>query len=69
MDVIEQFKKHARSASYHFADDTTDEWHLGNKEQSIALQIFDDNPELQSEMREAAKGELWSLSRERPVSG
>lgn len=68
MDIIEQFKKHARSASYHFADDTAGEWGLGYKEQSIALQIFDDHPELQSEMREAAKGELWSLSMERPVS-
>ena len=66
--MIEQFKKHARAASYHYADDTGKEWDLAKKEKNIALEIFDNNPDLQEELREIARNdELWSIDTERPT--
>jgi len=64
--IIDEFKKHAKKASYHYADDSCREWKLADAEMAKALKIFDDNPSLQVEMREAASGELWRLERERP---
>ncbi len=61
MNTLEDFKKAGMTASYHFADDTTKEWGLAKKEEAEALRIFDENPALQPEMREIAKGFLWSL--------
>lgn len=64
--ILEKFAKHARAASYHYADDSCKEWGLAKQQLDAALQLFDGHPELQAEMREAAKDELWSLSMERP---
>ena len=66
-DILERFKKHARDASYHYADDSTKEWGLGDREKRQALELFDANPDLQPAMRDAAARELWSLNRERPL--
>lgn len=65
-DTLEQFKKHGMSASYHFADDSGSEWNHGNREKSLALELFDAHPDLQTAMREIAKGFLWTLSSDRP---
>ena len=65
MSEIDEFNKWARKASFHYADDTTKEWHLGDEAKRKALKIFDENPELQGEIRENFR-ELWSLKRERP---
>lgn len=68
MNVLEQFKEHARACSYHYADDTCKEWGLAAREKREALRLFDINPELQAEMREIMNGELWAneFKRERP---
>ena len=65
--LIELFKKHAKQASFHYADDTCKEWNLAREEKKMALKIFDENPELQTELRELAKNELWRINRERPL--
>jgi len=65
--ILEQFKTHGMYASFHYADDTASgEWRLGRAEELKALKLFDDNPELQDEMREIAQGFLWSLKEGRP---
>ena len=66
--VTETFKKHGVWASYHYADDSGKEWVHGYTEKKLALIIFDDNPDLQAEMREIATDFLWSLKSERPES-
>ena len=63
--TIEQFEFYGLTASFHYADDTTEEWRFGDKEKRAALRLFDDNPDLQDEMRVIAKGFLWSLESER----
>ena len=66
-DTLIKFKRHASRASYHYADDSCKEWDLAKQDKDAALKLFDDNPDMQEEMREMAKGELWSLSSERPA--
>lgn len=67
--VLAEFKKHGNKASYHYADDSCKEWGLGDSERSKALKLFNDNPELQSEMRTIAKDFLWTLKLNRPPEG
>ena len=61
MTIVEQFDYLGRTASFHYADDSGREWNEGDKLKREAVAIFKANPELQSEMREVAKGFLWSL--------
>lgn len=65
-EILDQFKDYGNTASYHYADDTTSEWGAGKRAECNALELFDDNPTLQDDMREIAKGFLWSLSMKRP---
>ena len=66
-NVLEKFKDHGMQASYHYADDTASgEWRMGSALEARALKLFDDNPDLQDEMRVIAKGFLWSLNVLRP---
>ena len=65
-DTLIKFKRHSSRASYHYADDTCKEWGLAKQDKDDALKIFDANPEMQEEMRDIAKDELWSLLKERP---
>lgn len=67
-DVLIKFKRHASRASYHYADDTCKEWDLARQDKNDALAIFDANPEMQDEMRKIASTEIWSLSKERPLT-
>ena len=66
--LIEEFIELGNTASYHFADDTCDEWDLGYSAQRKALAIFDAHPELQDEMRKRQKF-LWTLELSRPKKG
>ena len=66
-ELLAQFRKGGSTASYHFADDTASEWGLGSKHEKEALRIFDNHPELEEELREIAKGFLWSLNMKRPT--
>ena len=64
--ITEEFKKLGMSASYHYADDSGKEWRLADSDKKQALELFDNNPDLQDEMRTAARGFLWSLKQSRP---
>ena len=64
-NILNRFTKHGKDASFHYADDTGKEWGSGDREKRDALVLFDSNPALQKEMREIAKGFLWSLKSER----
>ena len=63
-EPLTEYLRLAGKASFHYADDSGDEWHLGNTAKHKALAIFDAHPELHSKMR--ANRELWSLGKERP---
>ena len=65
-EIIEHFRKAGSTASFHYADDTTSEWGAGKRAECKALELFDNNPELQPKMREIASRFLWSLSMKRP---
>lgn len=64
--VVEEFRKHGSTASYHYADDSTSEWGAGKRAECKALELFDNNPELQNEMRVISSRFLWSLEMKRP---
>ena len=64
--ITEEFKKLGMSASYHYADDSGIEWGHANLDKAKALKLFDDNPDLQDEMRVASRDFLWSLGSSRP---
>ena len=65
-NVLMRFKDHGKMASFHYADDSCKEWGLGDKQKAAALKLFDDNPELQNDMRLIARGFIWSLESARP---
>ena len=66
--ILEQFKDHGISASCSYADDSGIEWGAGKRSENMALELFDANPKLRTEMRDIAKGFLWSLESVRPES-
>ena len=65
-EILEQFRKHGSNASYRYADDSASEWGAGRKAEGTALSLFDNNPELQPEMRKIASRFLWNLNSKRP---
>lgn len=65
-EILEQFDSFGRTASFHYADDSTSEWGAGKRAENKALELFDTNPELQQEMRVISAHFLWSLSMKRP---
>ncbi len=64
MSVLVEFERLGDEASFHYADDTCKEWGLGQSAEGKAIALFKANPELQDEMREVARGFLWSLPKE-----
>lgn len=65
-NILKEFKRLGEKASFHYADDSCKEWDLASSAESQALHLFDNNSHLQDEMREIARGFLWSLERKRP---
>jgi hypothetical protein len=63
MPTLDDFWKLARKASFHYADDSGKEWHLGSRAESAALRMLRENPEWIPEVR-ANWGELWRLPEE-----
>lgn len=63
---IREFVKLGEKASFHYADDSTSEWHLGDTSKHKALELFDlSDSDTQRQMREKAKF-LWSFEMARP---
>jgi hypothetical protein len=62
VDIFEKFQELARKASFHYANDTTKEWSLGDEAKRQAIELFDNaSPNLQKQMREVVRNQLWSL--------
>lgn len=68
VSILATFKDAGVTASFHYADNTGSEWGLGDNYKRTALKLFDNNPDLQSEMRVIAKGFLWSLGTDRKTT-
>ena len=64
--TLANFKRLGDKASFHYADESCKEWDLAADAKSKALKIYDENPDLEDEFREIAKGFLWSLKNDRP---
>ena len=64
MSVLTEFESLGKSASYHYADDSGKEWGAAKRSERAAMILFHDHPELQEEMKEIARGFLWSLPKE-----
>ena len=60
-NVTQEFERLGKQASFHYAAEGTGEWRLGSNLEQKARALFKQNPALQDEMREIAKGFLWTL--------
>ena len=60
--ILSSFEQHGKHASYHYADDSGKEWHLGELERDKALAIWREHKYLTEEMKVIAKGFLWSFA-------
>jgi hypothetical protein len=67
IETLREFSSAGMQASFHYADDTGAEWSKGDECKQRALKLFDENPDLHPQMREAAASFLWSLSMERKL--
>lgn len=56
---LEEFASQARSASFHYADDSAKEWGLARKCKARCEELYKNNPDLREEMVQISKGELW----------
>lgn len=62
---LAEFRKAARSASCHYADDSTREWGLANKQVLRCMALYRNHPEHRSAFESIARGELWAREAER----
>ncbi|MCK5016870.1 MAG: hypothetical protein KAS32_07335 [Candidatus Peribacteraceae bacterium] len=65
--VQDEFRSLGFTASRHYADDAGKEWAQGDEYKNKAVKLFDEHPELESELREIAKEFLWSINVYRPT--
>jgi hypothetical protein len=65
-DILEEFERAGRTASFHYADDSGQEWNHGDAALKDALKLFDKHPQLHDKMRLIALSFLWSLKAKRP---
>ena len=59
-DILEEFKSACSKASYHYADDTCDEWDLAEKYARIACEIANEYPEYTDDFKLILDDELVS---------
>ena len=60
--VLQAFEKAGKEASFHYADDSGKEWHLGAIERDKALKLWRENKHLTEKMLEIGGSFLWSFS-------
>lgn len=65
-DILAEFERLGRSASCHYADDSTKEWGAGDRDMEASLKLFDKHKHLHNKMRLIALSFLWSLKTKRP---
>ena len=63
-ELVAEYSRLARKASYHYADDSGGEWGIAGKAKSAAMALYWANPGLRVRFGDAHKGNLWSLPRE-----
>lgn len=62
LPILRDFERAGKNASFHFADDSGREWHLGYAERDKAIALWRGNKHLTQEMLEIGKHFLWSFS-------
>lgn len=59
---VEEFRKYANAASFHYADDTCKEWDEASRFENRAMQIYHENPDHHEEMNKIGKSQLWGMT-------
>ena len=60
-EILENFKTCGMDASYHYADDTGQEWKFAYPLVDKCMKLVKEHPELHEEMREIAKRFIFSI--------
>ena len=61
-EILENFKTYGMDASYHYADDTGQEWKFAYPLVDKCVKLVKEHPELHTEMAEIAKHFLFLMS-------
>ena len=61
-EIVNEFIHEGMTASYHYADDSGEEWQLGTVHRDRALALWKAHPELTPRFLEVGKKFLWSFS-------
>jgi hypothetical protein len=57
---VQEFKEYAVRASFHYADDTCEEWGQAKDCENKAMDIYHAHPECQDAMNLIGKEQLWA---------
>ena len=60
-EILEEFKTCGMDASYHYADDTGQEWKFAYPLVDKCMKLVKEHTELREEMREIAKKFIFSI--------
>ena len=60
--ILEEFKTYGMDASYHYADDSGQEWKFAYPLVDKCIKLVKEHPELHEEMREIAKRFIFSMT-------
>ena len=61
-EILEEFKKAGLDASFHYADDTGQEWKFAYPLVDKCMKLVKEHPELHEEMKEIAKRFIFSMT-------
>ena len=61
-EIVSEFAHEGMTASYHYADDSGEEWGLGSLHQDRAIALWKAHPELTPRFLEIGRKFLWSFS-------
>ena len=59
--ILEEFKKAGLDASYHYADDSGQEWKFAYPLVDKCIKLVKEHPELHKEMKEISKKFIFSM--------
>ena len=60
-EILEEFKTYGMDASYHYADDSGQEWKFAYPLVDKCMKLVKEHTELREEMREIAKKFIFSI--------
>ena len=60
-EILEKFKTYGMDASYHYADDTGQEWKVAYSLVNKCIKLVKEHPELHEEMKEISKKFIFSM--------